>query len=319
MSGDLPRSVRLTPLDGRGRLQPKSFLGERPPRAPLVAEGLMHPHSTTVIYGHGGVGKGWVAAYAFRALQAEGHNPVIFDMEGVEWEWDERLTGMGCVVLDAYLSIPAPLTVAYAIEVAELAQEYGWTHGILDSASVAKGKTRDADSGGQDAAVALFQNIQLFGIPTLLLAHEAKKGEGPIGSVQYTAQARLVWHATAPTSLTTELRMTKVNDRPLESKSLTFTRHVLPGGVVDIVRDLGAIRKPADAEKESASAAILRLMRERDRSLDAMEIQRFLSDLGYEVPLTSLRVILSRFVRDGKLIRPQVGRYAWPVPQDGIT
>jgi Fe2+ transport system protein FeoA len=307
----LPKSVRLI-------VSPMAFKemgGPPPPFLPLMGDGIVHPTKITLMYGRGGIGKGWVACYIARALRDEGRRVLIVDVEGQEYEWTTRLYGMGVRFGDEiWYCNPGPLNREVARQIGEHETDYI----ILDSASAARKSLTDNDQGGADAANALFANIVSIGLPALVIAHEAKAGKGPIGSVQYTNVPRLVYRAEAE-GMDTVLHMEKVNDRPMEDKPLTFSRAITPGGV-DVIRDYReVVRESKQPEKESVSQAILKLLKDRDRSLDADEIQRYLDDLGHEVSMTSLRAILSRFVRDGKVIRPTKGKYAWPIDQTDIT
>lgn len=313
----LPASVRVL----RGRKWEFEKVGDLPPPPPpLVGGGIMHPQGITLIYGQGGIGKGWIACYAIRALVEEGYHPCILDFEGFRWEWLTRLYWMGIRHEDGvgYLTVDGHMSRELSDEVGFALEAEGYTHVILDSVSAARKAAREADSGGGDAAMDLFRSVNHMGKPALMLAHEAKRSAGPIGSVQYTNQSRLVWHATSPSNLSVELAMEKVNDRPHAGKSLTFSWVILPDGATDFVRG-GMTRQPEKAQQEeSTTHAILRILKAVDRSMDREQMQKALYDEGREIDVVKVGNIMRLLLREGKVTRVDRGRYAFPVPQEPL-
>lgn len=279
----------------------------------------MHPDGITILYGQGGVGKGWVACYAITALVAEGYFPCVLDFEGYRYEWLQRLYWMGIREDDGvgYLNVDTNLTREVAGEIAE-ALDAGYTHVILDSVSMAKKMSRESDSGGWDVAVDMFRAIKLLERPTLALAHQAKRSTGPIGSVQYTNQARLVWQVTQPSNLLVEARMEKVNDRPRQGKPLTFSWVPGPDGSTDFVRGGQARSDRREAQEESTGNAILRILKAVDRSMDREQMQTALSEEGREVDIVKVGSLMRELHHKGRLTRVDRGRYAFPVPQEAI-
>ena len=297
-------------------------IGNEPPAPPLlIAGGIMHPNNTTLLYGDSGVGKGWVACWIVRELVREGYNPVILDFENVKYEWMYRLYGMGIRPRDGveWVRVDQSLSMEAARELAWLLFELGSTHVILDSASVARARVGNNDAGGQDATVRLFRAINALDLPTLVLAHRGKDGsKSPIGSMQFLAQARLVWRAEAE-GLNTTLYMDMVNDRFKDEHPRPFTRVLLPDGYTDVV-EREDISLPRQHNPDSLQERCVDLLRSVNRSMTPSEVQRALpkDGEGYD-SLTVITATLTRLVKQGRLIKPKRGYYAYVLPQQFLT
>lgn len=305
MPNELPRPRLI-----RQPLQIAYLIGDPPPPVDFHAGGVMHPESITTLYGAGGIGKGWVAAWVYRELVNEGYNPLILDFEGVIGEWWRRLRWMGFREPIQYYEAERRLTVPMAGDIVETVRQEAITHIILDSASTARSRPTDNDSGGGDATVDMFKGMKSFGCPVLLLAHEPKNGEGPIGSIHFQSQSRLMWRARAVPN-GTELRMTKANDVVMSDTPLTFYRVPTPDGGVDVVREWAGAAK---VEAETLPSAIMRVMRERDRLMSPTDVQVILTREGMTVSLPLVTTTMGKLLAAKKLARPERGRYNLPTP-----
>lgn len=302
MSGDLPapRLIR----------QPVKFkyLGGRPPEPPpLVGDGLMHPLGITMLYGSPGIGKGWVACHVIRSLQEEEYKPLILDFEGVTYEWRQRLWGMGIEQIPYYDS-SGPLTARMAANIREAMLDVGVTHVFVDSASAAKTLTAEGDAGGQDVTMTLFRTLKLLGTPIFMIGHQGKTGAGPIGSIHFMSQSRLVWHAIGIAN-GTELEMVKANDRMKMGEKIVFTR--VPGieGRVNVVRGWTL---PDEPEPESLTDAIIRIVYASSKSMSPSDVQIVVTHEGVLASVASVTTIMGRLVKDGRLEKAYRGYYRKP-------
>lgn len=273
----------------------------------FVAGGLMHPESITTLYGAPGIGKGWVSVWAYLQLIFEGYNPLILDFEGVQDEWWRRFRSMGYREPVAYIEPDSYFTTPYAANIIETVRHNEFTHVIIDSASAARPKLSDNDAGGSDATIAMFKSLKAIDVPILLIAHEGKQANGPIGSIHFRSQSRLVWQAKAiPNGL--ELRMTKANDVPMSNVPVSF---YLVDGVIQ--------RRNEVVEKVSAPTVTESLINAMSpsRSWSAEQMQRRLTEEGFDVSLSKVASLMRKMYMDGKLIRVGRGRYA--IPPEGDT
>ena len=302
MAGDLPppRLVRQ-PLK-------IEYLGAKPsPPPPLDGDGLMHPIGTTLLYGPGGIGKGWVACYLIRALHEEEYNPLILDFEGVRHEWMMRLNWMGVETVP-YHAAEGPLTPSMVVGIRDVIEDRRITHIVIDSASAAKQRTAEADSGGQDVTIGMFRLLRSLTVPVFMIAHEGKTGTTPIGSTHFTTQSRLVWRA-AGVANGTELRMTKVNDRELDEQPAIFTRVRRPDGIINVIRGWLLPEKP-ETKIENLADAVMRVMVDEKRSMSAEAIQKILVIEGREVTLSSIATMMRKLLMQGRLQRIGRGKYS---------
>jgi hypothetical protein len=306
---ELPASLRIV----NGGKWVAIEMGKQPsPPLPLVGGGIMHPEGITIVYGRGGIGKGWIACYAIRALVEEGLRPCVLDFEGFSYEWMQRVYWMGIRETDGvgYIYVDTPLSMPVSNELGYVLETGGYTHVILDSVSMARKIAKDNDSGGADAASELFRAVGRMGKPALMLAHEAKRSAGPIGSVQYTNLSRLVWHASQSDKAVVQIEMEKANDRPRVGDML-FRWVSLPEGA-DFVRAGVAKMPEKEAAEESLSVSIVRILKYEERSLDREQMQRLLADEGREVDLVKVGTLMRKLYMTGRLVRVDRGRYAFP-------
>lgn len=278
------------------------YLGAKPkPPLPLVGDGLMHPLAVTLLYGPGGIGKGMVACYLVRALRAEECNPLILDFEGVESEWEFRLNSLGVEAVP-YFPVDRALTSIVVADVRAAMAEDAITHIIIDSASAAKGRTTDADSGGQDVTMSLFRMLRSFGAPIFMIGHEGKKGDTPIGSTHFLTQSRLVWRGKGIAN-GIELQMVKANDRQIEPSPRVFS-WIGNETELDIISGWLPEEKP-----ETVTDAILRIVASSDKSLSPSDVQIILGREGSTATLASVNALMGKLVRTGRLEKAYRGRY----------
>lgn len=179
----------------------------RNPPQPLLL-GVMSPVGTTVLYGDGGDGKGWVAAKW--ASQVDGR-VAILDFEGHPNEWAYRLERFG--LTDVLYASPPGTLDKWAGERAErLLRESGVKFLVVDSAAYAS----SVDDPYSPAGVMVYKwaRARLGNLPTLLLAHTAKGTTGIYGSVFWRNEARLVWHLTRDNQGQRTLLCKKSNNYP---------------------------------------------------------------------------------------------------------
>ncbi len=192
------------------------------PKMPMIGGGIIHPDAeVTILYGHGNGGKGLVACATIRTFVAEEKTVLILDFERHSQEWTERLPGIDNSV---YYLDPVDDIFTIAKYVDEFIEAYGVNVLIIDSASRC---APDPMRGQTDSHVARRTVARLcaFGIPTLLIAHVPKRKEdvepvhvpNPIGSVQWTDQARCTWSLiplpAADGFSRMEVKCFKLNDR----------------------------------------------------------------------------------------------------------
>lgn len=195
-----------------------------PDPSPLIGGRFMHPEATTVLYGHGGTGKGLIASHVTKLLVGEGIRVGVLDFEQMEWEWRPRLDGVapGMVWYEQF----AEDIAASNHFIRQLIGDCALQAIIVDSASRAQPEPL---KGQGDSAVVrkMFQILKGFGCPCLVIAHVPKSGmkEGeaprhvpnPLGSVHWTTQARCTYSAiridTQGNITTVETKCMKINDR----------------------------------------------------------------------------------------------------------
>ena len=185
------------------------------PAPPLL--GVISPEGTTVLYGDGGDGKGWLAA---RWASRLGARVGILDFEGHPGEWAYRLDKFG-VTNALYVSPPVNLEKWATERAVRLlrTEEIGFL--VVDSAAY----TSSAEDPYSPAGVMAFKRARakLGNLPTILLAHTAKGSGGVYGSVFWRNEARIVWHLTKNKDGSRELECVKSNSyQHLEGKSFAI-------------------------------------------------------------------------------------------------
>lgn len=197
---------------------------EVPPYRPLMGGRFLHPTGVTVLFGHGGQGKGYIAAALTHRLAYEGTRVGVLDFEQHPEEWKTRLASAPREMV-AYEEFDEDIAVSRH-RITEYVGDFSLGYIVVDS--VAR-SVPEPLKGQTDSAVArrMFSILHDLGVPALIIAHVPKgamKDEGaqhvanPVGSVQYTNQARLTWSVVQTASVggtfTCETKCMKVNDRP---------------------------------------------------------------------------------------------------------
>lgn len=189
---DAMEVVRERKHDGSeiGMLDLSQFrLGPPPPFLGWVA-----PEGTTILYGDGGDGKGWIAASAIRGLLQQGIKSAILDFENHPTEWAYRLDKLGVPLHDVVYIQPGGTMVHWAdAKAAAMLHEAGVQFLVVDSATYASNP--DDPYSPQTAMNYKQARLRLGNLPTMLLAHTSKSSNNSIyGSVFWRNEARLTWN-----------------------------------------------------------------------------------------------------------------------------
>ena len=169
-----------------------SKLADHPPEAPRAPlAGLIAPGKgdLTLLYGHGGSGKGILAAELISRVTGRLGKVLLVDAEGHLSEWSRRISGLGG---DATLVTYARHTGGLMqIELLGGLSRYALI--VVDSAAYFRS---DGDDWGPDGPVQMQQQASWADIPMLVLAHAAKGQPGartsPYGSVFWHNVPRVV-------------------------------------------------------------------------------------------------------------------------------
>ena len=155
------------------------------PAPPLL--GVISPEGTTVLYGDGGDGKGWVAS---RWASELGIRVAILDFEHHPNEWAYRLEKFG--MTDAlYITPPTTLEKWANERAARFLRQEGVGFLIIDSAMYAS----NVDDPYSPASALAYKRARakLGNLPCILLAHTASSVDKVFGSVFWRNEARIVW------------------------------------------------------------------------------------------------------------------------------
>ena len=178
---------------------------------PLLLDPWLHPSKATLLYGKGGVGKGFTACWLILRLVREGKRVMVLDYEGNDIEWVSRLRAMGMTATEAesvayrepynardWNSVPSALDKAATV-VREQARSLGIDYLVIDSATAAG--AGGEGMGGEESARRLFAGLAEIGLPSLILAHIPKAAQPhpsmPFGSQAWNALARRSWSVEA--------------------------------------------------------------------------------------------------------------------------
>jgi DnaB helicase-like protein len=156
------------------------------PAAPLL--GALSPEGTTVLYGDGGDGKGWVAAKWASQLDAR---VAILDFENHPNEWAYRLDKFGLTDDVLYVSPGITLEKWANERAARLLREERVGFLIVDSAMYASNV--DDPYSPASAMAYKFARLRLGNMPAILLAHTTGGQDKVFGSVFWRNEARIVW------------------------------------------------------------------------------------------------------------------------------
>lgn len=240
---DAMEVVRERKRDGSeiGMLDLSQFrMGPPPPFLGWVA-----PEGTTILYGDGGDGKGWIAASAIRDLIARNQiKTAILDFENHPTEWAYRLDKLGLPLNDVVYIQPGGTMVHWAdAKAAAMLHDAGVQFLVVDSATYASNP--DDPYSPQTAMNYKQARLRLGNLPTLLLAHTSKSSNNSIyGSVFWRNEARLTWnlkrdYATGQRSLTC-MKANAYPDLEGKIKTVEFNEGL---GVLNL-HDQGAVWTP---------------------------------------------------------------------------
>lgn len=273
---------------------------------PLSGDGLLHPWAITLLYGQPNVGKGMLALHILRALMVENARPLVLDFEHNIWEWRQRAFAMG-IRFPVYVPIDQ-LTKHEVIRISNAIAERRITHCILDSASRGKTRSREGDFGASESTIEFMDSVRRFGVPTLVLAHEGKSSNGPLGSTHWVSVPRLVLHAVQKKLGTVDVYCEKYSDGDKTKVGGSFV--IFPSGhSIDIRRDYkeatGIVPKVPTVQERILAVMLAGI----DYSItDIME--RVNSDGGKVVSENHLRVTITRMREGGTIAQVRRGFYS---------
>jgi hypothetical protein len=186
-----------------------------PPPNPLL--GVISPEGTTVLYGDGGDGKGWVAARW--ASQLPGR-VAILDFEHHPTEWAYRLDRFG-VTNALYVAPPTTLEKWATERAVRLMRTEKIDFLVIDSAMYA---SNVEDPYSPASALAYKRaRAKLGNLPCILLAHTAGSVDKVFGSVFWRNEARIVWRLAKDAKRQRFLECRKANNySELEGKRFTI-------------------------------------------------------------------------------------------------
>lgn len=179
------------------------------PPEPQLVPPFLTPEGVTVIYGPGGVGKGYVAVYlTLQIVRTSGKRVTIIDFENHPREWGRRAHAMGFdapeMEMVRYLSPFSPLWTAPRGTFREIVEtlkadidepEYRADYLVVDSYSTAT--ATEEGLGGLKAAQEFFLALAQLGRAAAVIAHVAggmeKWPAKPFGSVFVHNLARETW------------------------------------------------------------------------------------------------------------------------------
>ncbi len=169
-----------------------------------LVEPILPADHPTILYGLGGVGKGWLALLLAKAV-VTGDVPRGLPVS-VSWtgpvlylDWEDSLAGFRSR-WTRIVGTESRATITYRRCTRPLAEELDYIGGIvnevdpvlveIDSAGLAAG----GDLNTPESALSLFRAIRALQTTTLVLAHAPKNSAGTVfGSAFYTNLARSVW------------------------------------------------------------------------------------------------------------------------------
>jgi len=156
-----------------------------PPVPPIL--GVLSPEGTTVLYGDGGDGKGWIAAKWASQLDVK---VAIIDFENHPNEWAYRLDKFGLQDV-LYVSPPNTMERWANDRAARLLRNAGIGFLIVDSAMYAS----NVDDPYSPASAMAYKRARsrLDNLPAILLAHTTGGQDKVFGSVFWRNEARIVW------------------------------------------------------------------------------------------------------------------------------
>ena len=224
-------AAHVEPDATAGRVRLAEYTHEPPP--PIL--GVMSPAGTTILYGDGGDGKGWVACRWISQLVAEGRRVAVVDHEMQPQEFGYRLAKFG-VDLDDVLYFAPPVTFDQwaTREMAQLLHAERVEMLFVDSAMYA---ANVEDPYSPNGALAYGRGRRrLNNVPAVLLAHVTGNQDRIFGSQFWKNEARVVWRLQKDfVSRRRTLLCRKANGYPaLEGRELTI-HFDEPSGTLELV------------------------------------------------------------------------------------
>ena len=158
-----------------------------PPPDPWL--GILSPNGTTIFYGDGGDGKGWIAARMVSQLH---RRVAILDFEMQPQEWGYRLSRFGLSLDDVLYYSPPTTFDRWANETAaRTLRDEGVEFLVVDSAMYA---SNVEDPYSPNGALAYGRaRRRLDNLPALLLAHTTGNVDKVFGSVYWRNECRIAW------------------------------------------------------------------------------------------------------------------------------
>ena len=175
---------------------------------PQLVPPFLTPEGVTVLYGPGGVGKGYLALYLVREVVRTNRRVTILDFENHPREWGRRAHALGFEDVDlAMVDYLAPFSPQWTKPRGSLAEISDTVREELDDPkgrsdyvvvdSFTTGASSENELGGARAAQEFFIGVARLGRPALVIAHVAGGGEKwpakPFGSVFVHNLARETW------------------------------------------------------------------------------------------------------------------------------
>lgn len=190
----------------------------QPPPAPLLS--VLSPDGTTILYGDGGDGKGWVASKWAAELTRRGIKVAIIDFEQHPGEWAYRLGQFGIRPDEVVYVEPSSTLDKWATDrAARFLRSQNVEFLMIDSAMYASNVDDPYSPSGALAYGRARRNLD--NLPALLLAHTSGGVDKVFGSVYWRNESRLVWRLNKDSNRQRYLEGRKANNYPdLEGKKL---------------------------------------------------------------------------------------------------
>jgi hypothetical protein len=241
--------------------------GDPPPQ---LCDPYLSAEGVTVVYGLGGVGKGYVSVYLILQLVRQGKRVTVIDFENHPGEWGRRARTLGFTDDELQMvNYRAPFADDWTAKRGALATVAEILREDLDAAtcdylvidSYTTATATGSELGGMGPAQEFFGGIAKLGRPALVIAHVASGGDKfpdkPFGTVFVHNLARETWavgrvgEADDGGPMTLELRNKKSNGRAKSKPQfLTFTFDAEGRVSVDD-------HKPMEASRANLAADVL--------------------------------------------------------------
>ena len=283
---------------------------------------LLPSRQPTILYGQGGVGKSWIAAYLCalvdHGITCNGLNADVGRALYLDWETDhETISGRVWAIKGGEPQFSPDWTLAYqrmdgplidvADDLAGIVSQDAYDLIVVDSVGLALG----GDANSVEDVLAFFAALRQIEATTLLIDHMTKgpdaKERGAFGSVYKRNTARSVWEIRqAESELTVGLYHRKANNSrlfdPLGLKLSIFEddNHVVQSATF---ARTDASDLPDLEGGMTTPQRIKALLRDGEASLE------YLREGMADVKTGTIDVALSRLVANSQVNRLQSGRY----------